>query len=555
MASLRSPVILYHPDGYQTARADLKGRHSAGESFLTAFLQQVEGPEVFGLMVNDQGIEEFRASVQQSGRALSPRVITRGDIAMMRAQGLLHVPHPGLAGEAGTRSFVGEKAYAISSITHTISSRETTDQIRDIVVEPVAPWDALICTSKAVQTAVSTILSFGEEDLRSRVGATRFERPLMPIIPLGVHAERFARNDDERLRWRAELGLAEEAIAILFFGRLSVHAKASPFQLAQAAEAAARRLDRPVTIIWCGWFQDDYQRSSFMETAQAMAPSVSFRYVDGREERARYTVWSAADIFCSLSDNIQESFGLTVIEAMAAGLPVVVSDWNGYREAIEHGTNGILLDSYLPQNSLADAAYRHIAGLDSYDGYIGGVSQFCFVDVEQAADWFVRLSEDAELRHAMGQAAQRTVAASFDWNIVIRKYFELWRLQGEMLAVARADQRPVHSSTWRRHDPALTFAGYPSRHLADGTLLARGVAFERWDDLLIQPGIVLNPQLLVRKGTLERLRAAVIDAGDASVAVGELIGCFDGNERAAVFRSLHWLIKIGLLALRVPEST
>jgi glycosyltransferase involved in cell wall biosynthesis len=76
------------------------------------------------------------------------------------------------------------------------------------------------------------------------------------------------------------------------------------------------------------------------------------------------------DIFCSLSDNIQESFGLTVIEAMAAGLPAVVSNWNGYREAISHGTNGVLVDSYLPQSSLSDAAYRHMTGLDNYDIYI-----------------------------------------------------------------------------------------------------------------------------------------------------------------------------------------
>ncbi len=47
--------------------------------------------------------------------------------------------------------------------------------------------------------------------------------------------------------------------------------------------------------------------------------------------RCASPIWQAADIFTSLSDNIQETFGLTPIEAMAAGLPSVVTDWDGYQ--------------------------------------------------------------------------------------------------------------------------------------------------------------------------------------------------------------------------------
>ncbi len=36
-------------------------------------------------------------------------------------------------------------------------------------------------------------------------------------------------------------------------------------------------------------------------------------------QKIRETAWASADVFCSLSDNIQETFGIVPIEAMAAG--------------------------------------------------------------------------------------------------------------------------------------------------------------------------------------------------------------------------------------------
>ena len=48
----------------------------------------------------------------------------------------------------------------------------------------------------------------------------------------------------------------------------------------------------------------------------------------------------AASYSLSLVDCLQETFGLTPIEAMASRLPVVVSDWNGYRDTVVEGRTG-----------------------------------------------------------------------------------------------------------------------------------------------------------------------------------------------------------------------
>jgi starch synthase len=547
MTERPNPILLYHPDGYRVARDDLKGRHSAGESFLTAFVDHAPGPDVFALCGNKEGAEEFQRTIKQQKPSLAPRIVTRADSAALRRQGLMFQPQPDIAEEARLRGFLGDDAYAICGVTHTISSRHALDAVADIPVAPTQPWDALICTSTSVHDALAGVLDTIEEDLRARLGAREFRRPLMPIIPLGVHASRFRRNEFDRARWRSKLGLADDTIAILFFGRLSVHAKASPFQLAQAAELAAGRVQAPLAIIWCGWFNDDFQRRVFMSTAKSMAPTVSFHHVDGRPAEARFSVWSAGDIFCSLSDNIQESFGLTVIEAMAAELPVVASNWNGYREAVEHGRNGVLVDSYMPQVSLSDTGYRHIAGIDSYDQHLGALSQFAFVDLEQTANALAQLANDTELRRTFASAARKTVEEKFDWKVVMPRHEQLWSEQLALLARARNHSSRVNSTAWKVLDPSNTFAGFPSHRLAGHTPLAAGALFARWHDLVREPGIVVNANVLTGRSQFLALQKLYADGRAHSFS--EALSGFPAAEHNAIARTVHWAIKVGLLRI------
>jgi glycosyltransferase involved in cell wall biosynthesis len=545
-----NPVLYYHPDEFRVAREDLKGRHSAGESFLTAFLEYAPGPDVYALCRGAQSFEQFRQSVGASGRALTAHAVGRNDLDVLSRQAVLNLPEPGIVNEARVRSLVGENAYALCGVTHAISSREVLADIADLVVAPVTQSDAVICASKAVHDAVSGVLDRAEDHMRARLGAQKFNRPMLPIIPLGVHSSRFAPSG-ERARWRKELGIADDAVAILFFGRLSTHAKASPFQLAQSVEMAAARCKRPLAVIWCGWFHDDFQRRVFTSTAKSMAPSVTFHFVDGRSSTARFSIWSAGDIFCSLSDNIQESFGLTVIEAMAAGLPAVVSNWNGYREAIENGVNGFLIDSYMPPGTLADAAYRYVGEVDTYDAYIGGLSQLCFVDVEQTAATLSRLADDAAMRSEIAAAARRTVAERFDWKVVIAQYAELWSEQiGRVRKAGETEGKP--SAFAPLLDPANTFAGYPSHRLNGSTLLARGALFDRWDDLVKQPGIIVNAAIFGGPRQLQALYSFFADKEETTV--GDVVAALDPDGSHFTLRTIHWLIKVGLLRMRSTNS-
>lgn len=65
--------------------------------------------------------------------------------------------------------------------------------------------------------------------------------------------------------------------------------------------------------------------------------------LDGNDPALLAQSCAAADLFLSLVDNFQETFDLAAVEAMVAGLPVVVSDWDGYRYTMRDGVNGVLV--------------------------------------------------------------------------------------------------------------------------------------------------------------------------------------------------------------------
>lgn len=108
------------------------------------------------------------------------------------------------------------------------------------------------------------------------------------------------------------------------------------------------------------------------------------------EDLPRY--YASADIFCSPATG-GESFGIVLLEAMAAGKPIIASDIEGYRGVMQHGIQGRLF-----QNK----------------------------SVESLASELQTLILDPDLRRKMGQQG-RTTAPQYRWQVVARRveqYYE-----------------------------------------------------------------------------------------------------------------------------------
>ena len=271
------------------------------------------------------------------------------------------------------------------------------------------------------------------DHLRHRLGATTFPLPQLPLIPLGVHVGDFAASAESRAAARSAVGLGLDDVAVLFAGRLTFHAKAHPLPMFLGLQRACEASGRAVALLIFGQFPNAAIADAFRAEAALFAPSVRLVLLDGADAANGPRAWAAADIFTSLSDNIQETFGLTPVEAMAAGLPCVVSDWNGYKDTVRDGVDGFRVPTYTPApGGGGDLADRFDVGVSDYDRYIGQVSLFTAVDVASAAEAYGRLIASPELRRTMGEAGRERAPG------VLRLAGDLPTLHGAVGGTARA---------------------------------------------------------------------------------------------------------------------
>jgi glycosyltransferase involved in cell wall biosynthesis len=450
-------ALLFHPDGFDTTRDKLMGRHVAGASLLRALASRGR--------LTGTGADAHRDAFERmvTGWGATPAWIGAADLLSLSRLGCLTIPGPDIADEARRRLKAGIAAYSIVGVTHTTASHTALDSIAGVLADPVMPWDALIATSASVADTVAVVLDAQADYWRWRFADRMPERPRVPVIPLGVHASDWSTDEETRAQARRRLGLAGDEVAVLFVGRLSFHAKANPYPLYVALESVARRTGAKLAFVQCGWFANESIEQAFRDGAARYAPSVRAVFADGRDVDLRADCWRAADIFASLSDNIQETFGLTPLEAMAAGLPVIATDWNGYRDTVRDGVDGFLVPTRMPGPSFGmRLADQYAFGLLSYDAYVGTVAATVSLDFGVLEDRLGRLVQDAGLRAAMGQEGRRKVAAAYDWSIVIRRYEALWAELGAIRQSQplRAQTQPLTLAA--RGDPYQLFRSYPT---------------------------------------------------------------------------------------------
>ncbi|MBW8816476.1 MAG: glycosyltransferase family 4 protein [Caulobacterales bacterium] len=549
---MANAAIQLNSEPYDASIPRPMGRNSAGEGFLRGFLRHAEVERLYMWNAYEQDRAELDALLERLGPPRQPvEWLGKMDRPRLAEAGALYIPTPELRNEAWARRASGGHAYSLTGVTHTIAEPYIMDEIAHLLLAPVEPWDALICTSEPGRRAVETLLEEVAGYLQARLGATRIPPAQLVTIPLGVHADDFRHEPEARRLWRQKLDIPADAPAALHLGRFSVGTKMHPGPMGLALQEAAQRLGRPVYWILFGGARRNDEEAAFQAAAAAFCPDVQLRPVGDTSAATRDAVVSAADVFLSFSDNVQETFGLTPLEAMAAGLPCVVSDWDGYRDTVRHGVDGFRIRTISPRPGLgSDLAYAYAHRLMSYENYAGSAALFTAVDVGDAAEALTALFADPDLRRRMGAAGAERARAVFDWRVVIRQYQALWAELARRRQAAAA-QPPLDNPF--RLDPFKMFAAYPTAPLTAGDLvaLARPLAPGEATELLSRPS-VRNP--LARLPAAEEAEVLVAILSQGPMTVGDLVAQAPVDRQPFVERGLLWLAKFGLVRLRGQTS-
>ena len=153
----------------------------------------------------------------------------------------------------------------------------------------------------------------------------RFRDDGVRIVPNGADVELFA---------EAEPAPLPDGRRILFVNRLD-RRKGFPVMVEAFRLLAEERDD--VILVVAGDGQD---RAAVSDLPIAVRAGVVMLGTVPHHEVPPYH--AACEVFCAPATG-RESFGIVLVEAMAAGLPVVASDIAGYREVLRDGVEGILV--------------------------------------------------------------------------------------------------------------------------------------------------------------------------------------------------------------------
>ena len=459
----QNAAIWYAQDGFDPAAKGINGRRVAGESFLRGYLRHADVDEFVILSKKPEEAEPVRALAAE----LRPGVPVRA-AGLIRPTSITPVetvfyPSPNYAAEAWRRAPYGTGAYALSGITHTTSTQAVMEGWLNLRVAPVQEWDSVICTSQAVQASVRFQLDLIDDHLKRQLEARLKPRPMLPVIPLGIHCDDFTPDPAAGRALRDRLGAAEGDVVFTTIARLTPHEKFDPLPIYLAMQAAQRKLGagQKLHIAFCGIFREEYSRKVFVEGARRLMPDVGFALLDGASPEDRRQALSGADVFMFLIDNIQETFGLAPIEGMAAGLPLLVSDWDGMRDTVTPDVGFRITSRTLPGPHMAQEALRYQGGIDSYVQYCSLASALTEIDMGELTARILDLAQNPGLRRRMGAAGQARARSVYDWAQIVPQMQALWGEQAARRKKAASYRYPADALAIAPSPTAL-FGSYPT---------------------------------------------------------------------------------------------
>ncbi|PJF47567.1 MAG: glycosyltransferase family 1 protein [Chloroflexi bacterium] len=251
-------------------------------------------------------------------------------------------------------------------------------------VHPADPWSYdLPRMYRAIRQAHAYVaLSDYERDyLAARCPGARLH-----VIGGGVDTEAFASPAAGRA-FRLQQGWTDDALVIAMIGRMTAYKRADVLLAAMPAIWEALPQAR-LLLAGAG------EAAELRKHAQALPHPQRVTILPDFDERDKPAIFCAADMIVHLSE--RESFGMVIVEAWAAGKPVIGSRAGASASVISDGEDGLLVQ---------------------------------YGDAAALARAVIALGNSATMRQALGRAGQAKARRLYDWQVVVPRYralFNAW---------------------------------------------------------------------------------------------------------------------------------
>jgi glycosyltransferase involved in cell wall biosynthesis len=225
----------------------------------------------------------------------------------------------------------GFKAAMLGRLAARATGRAVIVHLHD--ARPMSPWVRLIQHRLAPGTDAAIVVS---EALRPVAETDYGMAPArVQVLYNGVNGEAFARvQEDARARVRRAFGLADDARVIGIVGRIEPGKGLRP--LLEAMPAVRARCPRAVLLV----VGDGPIRADCEHRAEQLGIAAAVRFTGFRRDVPE--LLAAMDVMAAPAV-AEEGLGYSVLEAMAAGLPVVATRCGGLVETVVHGETGLLV--------------------------------------------------------------------------------------------------------------------------------------------------------------------------------------------------------------------
>jgi D-inositol-3-phosphate glycosyltransferase len=265
----------------------------------------------------------------------------------------------------------------------------------------------------------------------------RAPRDNLAMIPCGFDPAEFAPMD--RAEARAALGLSQDEKVVLQLGRMVPRKGVDNVVGALARLIRAGRIEQRVRLLVVGGesrepdplLTPEIGRLQALARAEGIEDQVTFVGSRGRGELRHY--YAASDVF--VTTPWYEPFGITPIEAMACGTPVIGANVGGIAYTVVHGETGYLVP---PK------------------------------DPEALAEKLALVLEQPALAAHLGQLAVRRVQASFTWESIVARLVGAFETTAGRMPELRAAQASARGAVDRAFDRLLATVTRARVSLSDG---------------------------------------------------------------------------------------